>query len=233
MDARPAGYRARALTVRLVVAACLVGGVIIFWSWLAPSQTPVDQFLDPRGAIAGVLLGTATVAALVLWLVAGRAGDGPRRRRGAWWVSGGTAVAYGAAVLAIASSSWSQGIVVVLLVLCGAALLGALAAAVWWNTPRAIIAALAGAWAVAVVASIYDIAWQLSGPTVAPFEWCVGGMDCIGRDPDTPLSSGWIAFGAFWGMLWFGGLMLAALGMRWMVEQLVDPPRPKRRDQVA
>lgn len=183
----------------------------IAWEAAAPKSSPVEQLLDPRPATAGLLLVSGLIAAIGWWAV-GRGWTADRSRRcGAVAVTGGTALAYasfGAALVSYeVASPWEYlaygGLAVGLAIAIGAA--------AWWASLRALAAALVGAWIVAAVAMLYDIGWQLSSPYVAPFEWCVGGMDCIGKDPSTPLGSGWIAFGAIFGTLWLCIPLLVAI----------------------
>lgn len=196
----------------VVAGMWAVAGVCIAWESAAPKTTPVEQLLDARPSAAAFMVGSGVVAVIAWWAV-GRGWRSDRtRRRGATAVAGGTTLAYASAcgaLSALASASLLEyigyaGIAVGLAIAIGAA--------AWWASLRAIAAALVGAWAVAAVAMLYDIGWQLSSPYVEPFEWCtIGGMDCIGQDPSTPLASGWIAFGAFWGTLWLCIPLLLAI----------------------
>lgn len=188
-----------------------VAGACIAWVSAAPKSSPVEELLDPRPSTAALLLLSGLIAAIGWWAV-GRGWTTDRaRRRGAVAVAGGVALAYGSATVALVAdegpSPWAQlaygGIAFGLAIAIGVA--------AWWASLRALAAALVGAWIVAAVAMLYDIGWQLSNPYVAPFDWCVGGMDCIGKDPSTPLGSDWLAFGALFGTLWLCIPLLVAI----------------------
>lgn len=213
-----------------VAIAWAVAGAITVWDAAAGTGTPAEEVVDPRGPVAFLLMMSTVVASLTRWILGGGGRHDARRRRGAWLVASGTAFAYASLVGTIPALDGEHAVgEIVGYVGVAAGLLVTGVAALWWNSPRSLMAVLAGAYVVATVALVGDIGWQLSGPEVPPFEPCVGGMDCIGVDPEPPLASGWLVFGAFWGSLWVGGALLALLAIRGLAQTAWSSLRPPVR----
>lgn len=190
------------------LGACVIGALGVAWIEAVPARTPVEQFLDARAPAAMLLIVSGIIGGIAWWTV-GRGWRGDRRRRrGAALVGGGTLLGYACMWLAF---SRDDPLVPLTYVGIAGGLALALGAAAWWASLRALVAALIGAWIVAVVALTFDIGWMLSDPYVEPFEPCFGGMDCFGAGPSTPLGSGWIAFGAIYGMLWLSIPLVVAI----------------------